>query len=412
MYTVVPRDDLDLTGSPLQRINQKPNKRWKEIRIFFLMFLCIASGGLNRVAGKIMTIPMGNFSFFLSLLNGVMYTITYWAILYFRVQIGAVPYDQLKFPYKRRIQSRSLNFQIQSQGSISKISSWMRFWNNLPPFKYFVLMGAMDGLGNIISLIAQPNVSGPMTILMNQTIILFSMIVSMILLNARYNYWQVWSCFTVIMGALVSLTNTLAGHGTGQSKLFFCILMAGSNIPSAISFALKEKIFKMQPDLDVFVVNSLASTFQLVLWPVFVPITLLFDQTHGLPLLKYVEYGFKCFVGGVLPELPGNGNQDCSPNPWPYFVYISINLFFNITLLVLLKSSSSLLAFLALTALLPVSVILFYFNWPLLGTTTIDSYAFIGLVMILVALVVYRLASVVKENFPDDSTCCSRWLPC
>jgi hypothetical protein len=34
------------------------------------------------------------------------------------------------------------------KGSIEKI------WNKIPPFKFFLLMGLMDGLGNILGLIA------------------------------------------------------------------------------------------------------------------------------------------------------------------------------------------------------------------------------------------------------------------
>jgi hypothetical protein len=58
-------------------------------------------------------------------------------------------------------------------------------------------------------------------------------------------------------------------------------------------FRLKELVFKNKKGLDVFIVNSHGSLFQLLWWPVMIPITLIFNQTKGVPLWDYVRDGFR-----------------------------------------------------------------------------------------------------------------------
>jgi len=184
--------------------------------------------------------------------------------------------------------------------------------------------------------------------------------------------------------------------------------MAISTLPNAISFTLKELVFMKKKDLDIFVVNSHTSLFQLVLWPIFVPLTLLFKQTGSQPLLIYVKHGFECFVG-MTPD--DHSTQDCSSYPWPYVIYISINLLFNIVLLVLLKRASALLGFMAIKAILPLSVLLFYFKWPLIGPTSLNLFVVGGLIVILFGLGLFRYTTITKKRYPTESYCCSPWLP-
>jgi len=88
-----------------------------------------------------------------------------------------------------------------------------------------------------------------------------------------------------------------------------------------------------------------------------------------------------------------------------------MNIGYNIALLWLLKIASALQTFMASTAVLPVSVLLFYFKWPLLGSSPIDKFIIIGLVTIMVGLVGYRLTTHWKTKYPKQSTCCSCYLP-
>lgn len=176
--------------------------------------------------------------------------------------------------------------------------------------------------------------------------------------------------------------------------------------PNALSFTLKELVFQKRRKLDIFVVNSTSSLFGLILWPAFLPLTLLFDQTNGMPFGKYMLDGFYCFIGRY--ENNANSKFDCSSMPYPWLVYMAFNLVYNIALLLLLKKASALQAFMAVKAILPVSFLLFYFKWPLIDSSPINVFIIVGLVLVIAGLIMYRLSTISKElhSFQSSYTSC------
>jgi len=84
--------------------------------------------------------------------------------------------------------------------------------------------------------------------------------------------------------------------------------------------------------------------------------------------------------------------------PYPYLVYIAFNLSFNIALLYLLKRASALQGFMAVKAILPVSVFLFLVDWPLIGHSALTLENTVSLIIILTGLVLYRWATFEKEK--------------
>eukprot|EP01100_Stratorugosa_tubuloviscum_P015783 TRINITY_DN940_c0_g1_i1.p1 TRINITY_DN940_c0_g1~~TRINITY_DN940_c0_g1_i1.p1 ORF type:complete len:419 (-),score=103.24 TRINITY_DN940_c0_g1_i1:59-1315(-) len=372
-------------------------KTYKELIVIFWMLLVISFGAFNRVANKIMTVPMQNYSFFLSLFNAFVYVFVYFIILFIRYKMGIVPKEQLIYPWKQP----------------KSIEGWKRL---VPPIIWFVVMGLMDGLGNILGLIATPYISGQLVSLMSQAIILFAAISAVIILRRVYTYWECFSILTVLVGAIISLY-TPDSSSEDENNLFYAILMAISTAPNAISFTIKEMVFldypTKNPSLDVFIVNSHGSLFQLVLWPIFIPITILFDQTNGLSLGEYIKNGFICFSGTTPQYDIDNSDLDCSPNPWPYLIYIVINIFYNIAILFLLKEASALMSFMTIKAILPISVFLFYIPWPLLDPPTWSWAILVGLVVILAGLIMFRITTTWKDEpkYKQHKFCCSFYMP-
>jgi len=265
----------------------------------------------------------------------------------------------------------------------------------------------MDGLGNVLGLIAAPYIPGPTIALISQVLIIFSITTSLIILNARYTYWQLFSAFLVLLGGAASVVPTIV-RNKNNTEFFYAIIMASSSLPGALGFAIKEKVFeeRKKEGLDIFIVNSHGSLFQLLFQPLFVPICIVLGATKNAPILDYIRNGFSCFMGVT----PLGQKQSCEYTTLIYFIYVSINLTYNILLLLIVKKASALLSFIALKAIIPISIILFLFDWPFIHSSEITYAEIIGLIVILAGLVLYRYFTVMKEE--NKLGCCSCALPC
>eukprot|EP01111_Echinosteliopsis_oligospora_P011426 TRINITY_DN3770_c0_g1_i1.p1 TRINITY_DN3770_c0_g1~~TRINITY_DN3770_c0_g1_i1.p1 ORF type:complete len:417 (+),score=56.80 TRINITY_DN3770_c0_g1_i1:73-1323(+) len=367
---------------------QKENIKHHEIIVGLLVLGVIVTGSLNKVSSKIMSEPMANYSFFLSLFNSIAYILLYYGILLFRYYTGKVPEGQMTYPYRRMPRD-------PTAGALKN-----KLWSTLPPLKYFIIIGFMDSFGNILGLIAQPYLSGPMISLVQQSMVVFSIICAILILGTRYTWGQFGSAAVVIIGASIAfMPNLLKEPGSDHNPISYALLMSFSNLPSAISFTIKELIFKREKNLELFVVNSTGSLFQLIWFPAMIPITLLLKQTNGMPLLPYIKNGFLCFAG-ITPEAdqnPLNPNR-CHPDPYPYLIYIVFNLGYNIFILLLLKQASALQSFMAIKAVLPISVFLFLIKWPLIGASGIDQFTVYSLIIILIGLGLFRYSTILKER--------------
>jgi len=361
------------------------NKTWA---IIILGCLVIGTGVPNAVSGKIIAVPMGDFSFFLGVFNSFMYIVVYFSILGIKVAGGFVSKESIKWVWT-----------MGKNGNIIE---------RLPPVKYLIIMGLLDGLGQLFDLLTRPHVSGPLIQLLPQGSLFYNMIVSTLILRDRFTFWQLWSVLVLIAGVIVTLTPQIGGNFGGE--VIYIIIIIIYPVFSSISFVLKELLFRKKPDLDVFIVNSHNSLFQFLLQPLFIPITFLINphQTAGQSLPVYLQGAFDCF-GGITPTWAPQG-ADCSPDPWPYIIYIAINIVFNISILTFVKEASVVVTFLVIRALLPLSVIAFYINWPLLKATPFSPWHIGGLVVIMAALGLYRISSYYKTK--HKLYCLSVDLPC
>lgn len=333
--------------------------------------------------------------------------------------------------------------------------------SNTPIWILLALSGLCDSWGNLLGFIAQPWVPGTVFSLMTQAIIPFTVLTSAVLFKRTYTAVQMTAVTLVITGGIISLVPELKRNvaapvtaffalfgqayaspselqnesreilgplnGQASSPVVFSVLAAVSTLPTAISFALKEKVFRsFRPHLfgqssgsklDVFIVNAHTSAFQLLWTPFAIPINCLLGETHGQPLLGYVRNGFRCFSGSTPPIDQGGPCQAWGCCRWAlasYAAYICINVAFNIILLTLLRTASALWGFMCMKAVLPVSIALFFLPWPLLnrGDTGISRWTFVSLAFIIVGIGIFKAATLKKERIRteqyggEETPCC------
>jgi len=393
-YSPLPsQSDEEASLGQLEELETTPTIYSLKSFVFWAVVV-VACGSANAVSSKIVSVPMADYIFFISICNAIVYVVVYFVILLGKYLLKWTPIEQLRYIWLPSPTPKSCNDRV-------------------PPIKYFVVMGLMDGIGTLLSFLGRSVLPGNLTVLLPQTSLFFLVCASMTVLRTRYTHWQLWCVLLTLCGVFITLLPQLKGNSSGE--ILYIIIMAISPLPSAISSVLKEKLFADYPGLDTIIVNSHSSLFQLLLQPAIVPLIVIVNPKilSGLTLTQYLRNALFCF-GGSIPHLLGmelTNSDHCPAMPWPYVIYISINVFFNISILFLLRSGTALMVSMVTNMILPISVMLFYFNWPLLPKPQSFSFeTILGLVIILVGIGAYKWASEDKKS--KDLGCCSTAVPC
>ncbi|KNH08616.1 transmembrane protein [Perkinsela sp. CCAP 1560/4] len=381
-------------------------------KVWFLILTVLGAGGLNRVFYKILITPLTNnhdrmsYAFFLSTCNAVFYVLVHGFMTCVRLITGRTCKKMLLYPWKAYATPMKRNLRV----------------TRLPPLLLFVLIGSLDGIGGVVGLLAAPYISGVMISMMMQSMIFFSMLASIVLLKARYTAWQVLGIAIVLSGTVMALLPDLLECEEGREALHFGdmstrkyvgyhVLMAVSTLPYAISYTLREVIFMKCPKLDIFIVNLHASLWQAILSPVMITLTVTFNimlkQTQQKSFSDFLLNGIYCIL--AQKNRMEDDQIRCSalreplwpslPFTLPYFCYISCNLCLNVSLVLLVKNASALQCFMALKAILPIAVSLFFFHWPMLVPQTPSVFVIGGLFIVLLGLFIFRQSTVMKDRY-------------
>jgi len=351
-----------------------------KIPVGILLLLVIILGAANRIVYKIQLVPMGNYPTFISWFITVSYCLLYWSILLIRRYQGYITNEMINYP---------------------------KIWK-------FVLMGLMDALGYVLGIFGARAISGYLLTLLPQIIIPTTMLISMFpWVGARYNLLQVFGALLLISGEIISLVPDFKS-GT-HATIYWAIVYMVSVVPNAISFVLKESVFHDMPKMDIFIVNSMDSIFQLIFTLALFPIVMI-PGFGGIPfdqLFVFIQQSSYCFAGQniVYPY-----QDTCLGEPYLTLLYVVINLTWNICLLLLLKQGGAVLTFIAAAVSLPIAHLAFAINWPLLGSSSIALTDIFALLAVLAGLIVYRSAQVLrdwrnkreeKEGLPPRNICFS-----
>jgi hypothetical protein len=344
-----------------------------------LLILVIAFGTVNRVIYRIQlgtpsSPQMSNYTIFISWVLTTAYCFLYFGIFSVR-RYGLFIIDDEQVGY---------------------VFSWRGL--------KLIVMGLMDATGFVFGIFAARQINGFLLTLLPQAIIPMTMIVSLIALRTRYHWGQVLGAATLVSGLLISLIPTFQSEGSGDTSVMTAV-WAGvyllSLLPNAISFILREMVFTELPKMDIFVVNSFDSFWQLIFSVLMFPLVLIpgFSTVSFDKIGDYIPDGASCLAGFTpTPQ------DDCSGEPWLMMIYVCVNLSWNISLLLLLKKGGAVFTFIGSAVSLPLSHFAFVINWPIIGAGTVSWEDGLGLCLVLVGLVVYRYYALVQKKKLDDET--------
>lgn len=266
------------------------------------------------------------------------------------------------------------------------------------PKRHFFIMGMLDSMGTFLTCLGTPYTPGSLTPLLNQLLIPFTMLSSVLYLRVRYRVKEAMGALLIVVGASLSVVpNVLSASsedGPGQTRWYAVVLYALSNFPMAWSNCYKEGTFDGNT-LDVWYLTQWVSIFQFFISFLYMPLLALpgFGSKDGMPLSAVpgaLVDGYVCF----MEEVP-----ECAENHTMLllFSYCGVNVAFVTLGLYLTKHGSALLNAMSFSMLLPFTTLLFF--TPLLGAfqeplTSSSMFTFVGLVVTLMGFAIYQFYSI------------------
>ena len=352
--------DVDIAGlgAPLDD-NGTEKEDARTLGIVFALMVVVGLG--NKVLNKEMTIPMHNYPNFLNLLTTFVFIPVCFFYIIPAVRWGYIPAEQLTFDKK----------------------------------KSFFVMGGLDGIAGILQTFSATYLDGPLLILLGQAAIPVSMVLSKLLLKAKYSGFQYLGAAIVVGGLFIVLSPTLSGSG---GSLLWAAMMIVSCIPMALSSVYKE-IALGETELDPVYLNGWIAAFQFGFALLFcVPASLATSPPVPIPdLPENLWNGMRCYIGIDSLTCPEGSSSDCVPDncsssPLYVNLYLLFNQAYNLLIILILKYGSANLLFLALTLQVPLGNAAF--TLPFLpGHKPLQFTDIIGLVVICVGLICYRFSA-------------------
>ncbi|KAK5578172.1 hypothetical protein RB653_003125 [Dictyostelium firmibasis] len=369
------------------KIKNSMSKETITILIYVVLYVC--SGVINSVLLKKVMNKFTNYAFFLSQLTNFGYVPIFGAVTAYKIFFtNDIPKETRDFPTRK-----------------------------------FAIMGALDAITGFFVVIGGVSTSGPLQQLLNQAIIPVTMITSFFFLKERYSFIQLGGALVIIGGVITSLIPSLVG-GSGGNKPFWNFFYLLSVIPGSFSNVYKVVGFQAVDDMDVWYLQYWDSLYQSIfgifLFPINnwlpPPATIKFNQ-----ILPFMKEGAECLAGinTILPSYYTypNGTESFTVNSCTYdpkaalicddchnawiaiILYMSINIVYNIFILLVLKHAGATVYSIANTLRLPLTNIAF--SIPFIMGAAVSPFSPLsvaGLVIILVGLGGYRVGSMVKQK--------------
>jgi hypothetical protein len=346
----------------------------------FVLMLFFQLG--NRIFGRLQTFPMHNYPLFMNMLSVFIY----------------IP---ASFAYILPMQHFYPEVITKEQQEI-------------PKYK-FGIMGIYDSIAGIMQTFAVNYITNSGTIvLVQQSAIPISMVISKISLQAQYTYAQYVGAAVVLLGIMVVLIPDLMpaapgthtddsadANATSKMELMWIFIMVISCIPMCLSSVYKEKALG-ETEIDVVYLNGWVAIFQFL---VAIPLCIPTAYATGLGLsdiMPNMWNGAKCWVGintiMEADEARGIWKDDCAMAPVFVNTYLGFNLVFNVLIIVILKHGSANILWMASTVIVPLSNIAFSLNF-MPNHKPLTGWDVAGLVVIMAGLVVYRFMSQLRQFY-------------
>ncbi|CAG9463595.1 unnamed protein product [Pedinophyceae sp. YPF-701] len=311
---------------------QTPRARTSSPPIF-LVAGCIALGVCNRVLHRMTLVPMGDHVIFLGQVATTSYVATYLVLLALRKRAGRVTQGMLQYP---------------------RLSMYA--------------VGVLEASGLLLGLTGASKLPGIFLPLIAQTIMVWQVLLGRFMLRQRLRVLQLAAVALVITGVGIATT---PGAGSGAiladvNPAGIAILCLGM-LPLSVSSVLKERLFRdseraLGQPIDCILVNYHGAIAQAC--TVLCALPFFLAQT-GAQFGSYLHAGSACLAGVATGAV--EAGAACVGAPFVTAFYVTVNICFNLVLLMTVRRLGALRSSLCMAVVVPVSLLAFTLNLPLLG---------------------------------------------
>ncbi|EGG18312.1 putative transmembrane protein [Cavenderia fasciculata] len=345
----------------------------ENIPIIIYTLCYIVSGVINSILLKLTMNSFQNYGFFLNQLTNYGYIPIFGAVVAYKLYFtNDIPEETKLFPkYK------------------------------------FLIMGALDAVTGYFVVIGGVRTSGPLQQLLNQAIIPFTMLASLIFLKERYSLIQVGGAAVILSGVVVSLIPSLTGPPDPTNSVFWNFFYLISIIPFAGSNVYKDIGFQAVADMDVWYLQFWDAFFQSIIGTFLFPINAILPGDAKIPfnqVLPAMKNGALCLAGhDIIVDNCGTDLQTTCDNCHHAYIiilcYMTINVIYNIFILLVIKHAGATVYSIANTLRLPLTNIVFSLHFIMgAAVTPFSGLSVAGLIIILLGLVGYRIGSMIKAK--------------
>jgi drug/metabolite transporter (DMT)-like permease len=362
----LPKDVNPTTSADVAKEKAEESAKAKALLISFLLMLIFGLG--NKIFQVLMFRPMNNYPLFTNLLTTFVYLPTSFSYIFFMIRYGsAITPDAQQVP--KRV---------------------------------FAVMGLLDSIAGIMQTLAVNYIAnGSLVILLTQSAIPISMLISRWLLKTKYKIYQFIGAIVVTGGLVLVLVPNFIhppkhkeGDPEPHQPIVFCFVLILSCVPMCLSSVYKEKALG-DTELDAIYLNGWVAWYQfLASFPLLLPSAPASNlSVNDIP--KNLWDGARCYVG-INSILTGSNADNCHWGPLFVNIYMFFNLGYNILIILILKYGSSNVLWLAMTIMVPLGNIAFALPF-MPGSKPLRPTDITGLVVIMSGLIVYRFYEKIEK---------------
>ncbi|RYY34919.1 hypothetical protein EON62_02900, partial [archaeon] len=369
----------------------------RRARVLLISFVLMIAVGLgNRIMGILEYKPMYNYPLFVNLLTTLAY----------------LPFSLMYIIPMAKYRTDVITPQARAV-----------------PQRVWLVMGTLDSVAGVLQSAAtsQLSTSPSLVVLLLQSAIPVSMIITRIFLKTKYKLYQFGGAALVMVGIVVVLVPSLASGASGPELIIWSVVLIVSCVPMCLSSVYKEKNLgdvgtclllphavparyarrpracvhprphlrhtRRRADIDPVYMNFWVAVYQFIMsWPLLVPMWYsLYPKLPISDLPRNLWNGARCYAGINSIQTAGGPFvvDDCASGPAFVNVYILFNLGYNVLIILMLKYGSSNILWLCLTLQVPIANLAF-------GIPGMPNYQKVswedgvGLVVVMAGLIIYR----------------------